>query len=72
MLLAFAAAAVAFWRRPAAGLGTAFLQGCALVAIVFVFARWTTSVYYIFLTPLAMAGVVLALGDERRSDHRTQ
>jgi hypothetical protein len=72
MLLAFAAAAVAFWRRPAAGLGTAFLQGCALVAIVFVFARWTTSVYYTFLTPLAMAGVVLALGDERRSDHRTQ
>jgi hypothetical protein len=65
MLLAFAGAGIALWRRPAANLGAAFLQGCALVAILFVFARWTTSVYYIFLTPLAMAGVALTLGAER-------
>jgi hypothetical protein len=64
-LLAFAGAAVAFWRRPAANLGAAFLQGCALVAIVFVLARWTTSTYYVFLAPLAMAGVALTLGAER-------
>jgi uncharacterized membrane protein len=65
MLIAFAGAGVALWRRPAPNLGAAFLQGCALVAILFVFARWTTSPYYIFLTPLAMAGVALTLGLER-------
>ncbi len=50
-LLAFAGAAVAFWRRPAPTLGAAFLQGCALVGLIFILARWTSSVYYIFLTP---------------------
>jgi hypothetical protein len=65
MVLALAGASVAFWRYPAPSLGAAFLQGCALVAIIFVFARWTTSVYYVFLTPLAMAGVALTLGTER-------
>jgi len=65
-LLAFAGTAVALWRRPAASLGAAFLQGCALVTVVFVLARWTTSVYYVFLAPLAMAGIALTLGAERR------
>jgi hypothetical protein len=64
MLAAFAALAVVFWRRPAPSLGAAFLQGCALVAVLFVLARWTTSVYYVFLAPLAVSGVVLALGAE--------
>jgi hypothetical protein len=64
-LLAFAGAAVALWRRPATNLGAAFLQGCLLVATVFVLARWTTSVYYVFLAPLVAAGVALTLGAER-------
>ena len=64
-LAAFAGACVALWRRPAANLGTAFLQGCAVLAVIFVLARWTTSVYYVFLAPLAMAGVALTLGAER-------
>jgi hypothetical protein len=33
--------------------------------MIFVLARWTTSVYYIFLTPLVMTGIALALGAER-------
>jgi hypothetical protein len=66
-LFAFAGAAVWLWRRPAASLGAAFLQGCALVAFIFFVSRWTTSPYYIFLTPLAMAGVALMLGAERKA-----
>jgi hypothetical protein len=27
-------------------------------------ARWTTAVYYVFLTPLVMTGIALALGAE--------
>jgi hypothetical protein len=64
-LFAFAGAAVALWRRPARSLGAAFLGGCALVALVFVLARWTSSVYYVYLTPLVMAGVTLTLAAER-------
>ena len=64
MLAAFAGTAVALWRRPAPNLGAAFLQGCALVAVLFVLARWTTSVYYVFLAPLVMSGVALTLGAE--------
>ncbi len=64
-LAAFAGTCVALWRRPAANLGAAFLQGCAALAVIFVLARWTTSVYYVFLAPLAMAGVALTLGAER-------
>jgi hypothetical protein len=63
-LAAFAGAAVALWRRPARSLGAAFLQGCVLVAVIFVLARWTTAVYYVFLTPLVMTGIALALGAE--------
>jgi hypothetical protein len=61
-LLAFAGAAVALWRRPAPSLGVALLYGCALLATVFVLARWTTSVYYVFLAPLVAAGIALTLG----------
>jgi hypothetical protein len=64
-LVAFAGAAVALWRRRAPSLGFAFLQGCALVATIFVAARWTTSVYYVFLAPLVAAGIILTLGAER-------
>jgi hypothetical protein len=64
-LAGFAGAAVALWRRPAPSLGAAFLQGCVLVAIIFVLARWTTAVYYVFLTPLVMTGIALTLGAER-------
>ncbi|MGA2392632.1 MAG: hypothetical protein ABSH03_04660 [Candidatus Lustribacter sp.] len=64
-LFAFGGAAVALWRRPAPSLGAAFLGGCALVALIFVVARWTSSVYYIFLTPLVMAGVTFTLAGER-------
>ena len=66
-LFTFAGAAVWLWRRPAANLGAAFLQGCALVAFIFFVSRWTTSPYYIFLMPLAMAGVALMLGAERKA-----
>jgi len=64
-LLAIAGATVALWRRPAPSLGAAFLQGCVLVALTFALARWTTTVYYVFLAPLLMAGIALALGAER-------
>jgi hypothetical protein len=64
-LAGFAGAAVALWRRPAPSLGAAFLQGCVLVAMIFVLARWTTVVYYVFLTPLVMTGIALTLGAER-------
>jgi hypothetical protein len=63
--VAFCGAAVALWRRPAHSLGAAFLQGCVLVATIFVLARWTTIVYYVFLTPLVMTGIALTLGAER-------
>jgi hypothetical protein len=64
-LAAFAGAAVALWRRPAPSLGAAFLQGCVLVALIFVLARWTSIVYYVFLAPLVMTGIALTLGAER-------
>jgi hypothetical protein len=64
-LAGFAGAAVALWRRPAPSLGAAFLQGCVLVALIFVLARWTTVVYYVFLTPLVMTGIALTLAAER-------
>ncbi len=65
MFAAFAAAAIVLWRRPAQNLGAGFLQGCALVALTFVLARWTTTVYYVFLAPLVMTGIALTLGAER-------
>ncbi len=65
MVLAFAGTAVALWRRPAPNLGAAFLQGCVLVAVIFVLARWTSSVYYVFLAPLVAVGIALTLGAER-------
>jgi hypothetical protein len=55
------------WRYPARALGMALLQGCAVIATIFVLARWTTSVYYVFLAPLVVTGIVLALGAERRA-----
>jgi hypothetical protein len=70
-LFAFALAAVALWRRPAPSLGGAFLQGCALLALIFVLARWTSSVYYVFLAPLAVTGVALMLGAERAASPAT-
>jgi len=60
--LAGLAVASLLWRRPARTFGTAFLHGCAVVATLFVFARWTTSVYWVFLAPLGAAGVALAAG----------
>jgi hypothetical protein len=71
MLLAFGGLAVALWRRPAANLGAAFLQGCALVATLFVLARWTSMVYYVFLAPLIATGVALTLGAERNVPRKT-
>ncbi len=65
MLAAFVGLAVALWRRPAPSIGAALLQGCALLATTFVLARWTSSVYYVFLAPLAMTGIALTLGAER-------
>jgi hypothetical protein len=63
-LAAFAGTTVALWRRPAPSLGAALLQGCAILALTFVLARWTTAVYYVFLAPLVMTGIVLMLGAE--------
>jgi hypothetical protein len=56
---------VVFWRRPAPSLGIAFLHGLALVAVSFMLARWTTSVYYMFCIPVLMGGVVLAFGEQQ-------
>jgi hypothetical protein len=64
-LVAFLCGAVALWRRRAPSLGAAFLGGCTLVALVFILARWTSSVYYMYLAPLVMAGVALTLAAER-------
>lgn len=64
-LIAPAVAAVLMWRRRAPSLGAACLQGCALIALAFILARWTTSVYWIYLTLVAPAGVALTLGAER-------
>jgi hypothetical protein len=64
MLAAVVALAILLWRRPASSLGVAFLQGCAIVAAIFFLARWTTSVYYVFLAPLAVCGVILAVAAE--------
>jgi hypothetical protein len=57
-------AVVVLWRRPAGSLGTAFLQGCAVLAAILLSARWTTSVYYVFLAPMTVVGLVLAFGAE--------
>ena len=64
MLLAAAGLTVAFARRPPGSLGVAVLYGCAVTGTLFVLARWTTSVYYVFLAPVIAAGLVLALGAE--------
>jgi hypothetical protein len=58
--------AVVLWRRPAGSLGTAFLQGCLLLATVLLLARWTTSVYYVFLAPMTVVGIVFAFAPELR------
>ena len=34
-------------------------------ALIFILARWTSSVYYMYLAPLVMAGVTLTLAAER-------
>jgi len=60
--LAVLIVATVLWRRPGRTLGAAFLQGCAVVGAVFVFARWTTSVYWVFLAPAIASGVTLAIG----------
>jgi len=65
LVLATAGLGVLLWRRPAASLGIAFLQGFALVLVSFMLARWTTSVYYMFCIPVLMGGVVLAFGEQR-------
>jgi hypothetical protein len=65
MLAAVVGLGVVFWRRPAPSLGIAFLHGLALVAVSFMLARWTTSVYYMFCIPVLMGGVVLAFGEQQ-------
>jgi len=50
------------WRRPARTLGGAVLQGCAITGVLFVAARWTTSVYWVFLAPAIATGVAVAIG----------
>lgn len=55
---------VVLWRRPAGSLGIAFLQGCMVLATVLLLARWTTSVYYVFLAPMTVVGIVLAFAPE--------
>jgi len=60
--LAVLIAVIVLWRRPARTLGSAFLQGCAVVGAAFLFARWTTSVYWVFLAPALAAGVAVAIG----------
>jgi hypothetical protein len=57
--------AIVVWRRPARTLGGAFLQGCAVVGTAFVFARWTTSVYWVFLAPAIAPGGAGAIGGAR-------
>jgi hypothetical protein len=64
-LLAAAALTVALARRPPGSLGLAVLYGCAVTGTLFVLARWTTAVYYVFLAPVLAAGIALALGAEQ-------
>ncbi len=64
MLAAAAGLTFVLARRPAGSLGIAILQGCAVTGTLFVLARWTTSVYWVFLAPVAVGGVMLALGVE--------
>jgi hypothetical protein len=61
-LLALAAVTVALWRRPTRSLGAAFLHGCVAVATALVVARWTSSVYWVFLAAPVAAGTALTLG----------
>jgi hypothetical protein len=63
-LAGVAALVAVLWRHRARTLAGAFLQGVVTVAALFVLARWTTSVYYQFLAPLAVVGVVMQLGTE--------
>lgn len=62
MLAAAGGLTLVLVRRPAGSLGVAVLQGCAVVGTLFVLARWTTSVYYVFLAPVLTTGAMLALG----------
>jgi hypothetical protein len=64
MLLCVIALGVLLWRHPARTMSDALLQGLAVVAITFLMARWTTSVYYAFLAPLVVSAVALKLGSE--------
>lgn len=64
MVLAFWTAVYFCARSPARSLGGAVLQGCALLGVLFLFGRWTTSTYYAQLVPIVLAGVALALADE--------
>jgi hypothetical protein len=64
VLVASAALTVLLWRRPTRTLGAALLQGVVIVCAVFVLARWTTSTYYIFLLPLAIAAAITSVGSE--------
>jgi hypothetical protein len=64
MLAIIVAVFVAVLRHPAHSEGAAMLQGLAVIACTFVFARWTTSTYYWFLAPLAITGTIMALGTE--------
>ena len=63
-VIAVAALAVVLVRHRPPSLGGAFLQGAITVAALFIFARWTTSVYYQFLEPVAITGVIMMLGAE--------
>lgn len=64
LVLAAALVAVGWlcWKVPARTLGGAVLQGCALLGTLFLFARWTTVVYYVQAAPILLSGLILALG----------
>ena len=64
LLIAIVALGTVFWRNHARTLGAALFQGVAIVATMFLLARWTTYTYYIFLAPLLIVAAITTVGSE--------
>ena len=58
--------ATTLWTRKPNTLGEALLQSCIVLAVMMLFARWTSLAYYAFLFgTFALAIATYALGSER-------
>jgi hypothetical protein len=58
--------AAIFLRFPAISLGTALLQGCGVVLVALLFARYATSSYYTFVCAILAAALPLSIGGRAR------